>query len=959
MKRAFASRATSAVAAVLLTSIASLQAGVVINEILYNAPNDLDQLEYVELLNHGSQPADLSGWKLTKAVKFTFPAHTTIPPSGYVVVCKNRELFSRFFDGIVPVGEYTKSLGNGSDKVNLKNAEDSLVDSIEYDDRSPWPVSADGYSASLERICPSARSDDPANWAPSALSDDYDKKPSGSPGKQNSTYSRTAAPVITGASTDSPHTYAPGSPLAIRAEVSGAKSVTLLYQVVEPGSAGDETPVAMTKKSGDRYSASIPGQSANRIVRFRVKALGDSGAVRFFPHQNEIRPALSVYVTDPVEVGAIPIAHFFNIGEDEFKKAAQYRADSGRSRGRGGFGGFGRREFSEEDRARMDAERQLRTDALATAWGALTLKDQPSKAACTELVEAFRKANGGIAKLREGLENSKEVVTFAKSVPEKMEAIGGTLKKDLSEILGEEELALLPTFHQSLDNRDRGFGRRGFGGDGRSMLQRFFDIERSWFEVSMNADVDVATLGKVFPVMTAAIEKRDSTETGELDERGRPDFRAMMEAIEPQREELNTALASALGGERAVADLGLESRSPFGRGAGRRGSRGFGRDRGSSTPLRPQGLSAFIYTDPKTKETQLFDFVNIVQRKSGYKVRLHKDRPLNGMTTINVLYEPNEETILNESLAYGLYGAAGNATQRSGYTRVVMDGKVAGYHVWFEQPNGAFFRHNEIDDDGNLYKVTWQGTGSASEYTPKDKRPKKRSDVVRRHEKISNPHDGYDDLIELVEALDNAAGDEALWKMIQERFEVDQVINYFAINALLSHWDGFFNNYFLYHDVEGSGKWSMYPWDQDSTWSQRMGNVDELSKMPLNYGASDASPPGRGSRDRDRGRRGFGRGGFGWWRDGGEISSPLLANPQFRKRYYARLKTLCESEFTQEAFAPQFKDLQAALEPEVKLRAETYGRNADDAVESLRNTLASMAEHLEKRREFILAELSR
>ena len=49
------------------------------------------------------------------------------------------------------------------------------------------------------------------------------------------------------------------------------------------------------------------------------------GAVRFFPHQNEIRPALSVYVSEPVETDAIPVAHFFNIGEDEFKKAAKAR----------------------------------------------------------------------------------------------------------------------------------------------------------------------------------------------------------------------------------------------------------------------------------------------------------------------------------------------------------------------------------------------------------------------------------------------------------------------------------------------------------------------------------------------------------------------------------------------------------------------------------------------------------
>lgn len=383
----------------------------------------------------------------------------------------------------------------------------------------------------------------------------------------------------------------------------------------------------------------------------------------------------------------------------------------------------------------------------------------------------------------------------------------------------------------------------------------------------------------------------------------------------------------------------------------------------SGTPLRPQGLSAFIYTDPETGGTQLFDFVNITQRKSGYKVRFHKDRPLDGMTSINVLYEPGEGTILNEALAYDLYRAAGNASQRAGYMRVVMDGELVGHHLWFEQPNGAFFRHNKIDDGGNLYKVIWQGGNSATEFTPEDKLPKKRLDVVERHEKKSNPHDGYDDLIDLVEALDSANDDDAMWTVIQANFDVDQVINYFAVNSLISHWDGYFNNYFLYHDTKRK-KWTMYPWDQDSTWSQRGGSPEELYRMPLNFGAEGATPNGEPAPSRnERGPRrrgglgGFGGGGFGWWRDGGEVSKPLLANPRFRDRFLARLKELASTVFTEDKFGPHIDALEVALEQETRLRAEANSRNPEDAAEQLRATIASLREHLTERRKFILEEL--
>lgn len=55
-------------------------AGVVINEVFYNAPGDLN------LYNDGDAPVDLSGWKLDGGGIFVFPAATKIGADEYVVV---------------------------------------------------------------------------------------------------------------------------------------------------------------------------------------------------------------------------------------------------------------------------------------------------------------------------------------------------------------------------------------------------------------------------------------------------------------------------------------------------------------------------------------------------------------------------------------------------------------------------------------------------------------------------------------------------------------------------------------------------------------------------------------------------------------------------------------------------------------------------------------------------------
>src|SRR5947209_7558578 len=56
----------------LLLGSPGANARVVINEIFYHAPADIEDLEYVELYNSGDQAVDLSGWTFTKGIKFKF-----------------------------------------------------------------------------------------------------------------------------------------------------------------------------------------------------------------------------------------------------------------------------------------------------------------------------------------------------------------------------------------------------------------------------------------------------------------------------------------------------------------------------------------------------------------------------------------------------------------------------------------------------------------------------------------------------------------------------------------------------------------------------------------------------------------------------------------------------------------------------------------------------------------------
>jgi hypothetical protein len=154
--------------------------------------------------------------------------------------------------------------------------------------------------------------------------------------------------------------------------------------------------------------------------------------------------------------------------------------------------------------------------------------------------------------------------------------------------------------------------------------------------------------------------------------------------------------------------------------------------------------------------------------------------------------------------------------------------------------------------------------------------------------------------------------------------------------------------------VKGTGKWTIYPWDQDKTWGFHDGirGYEVFYDMPLTLGMEGDRPPGW-PKDRPPPYP-FSFEHSIWWRPGGVFAKPLLANPEFRKHYLARTKELLEKVYTEEVFFPLIDKTGERLKDEVKLRAELRREDPKAAADHLRRNLDSLKEHLTKRRKFLL-----
>jgi hypothetical protein len=157
-----------------VTAAAEQDSPVRIVELHYNpAPeagiDDQQELEFIELLNTGQQPVDLSTVRLTmfSNTPYTFPAGLMLAPGQRIVVAKNPTTFKSVYgDGInlAPEGYGTQNLSNGGETIILETVAGVAIQTITWEDGDPWPTEPDGNGPSLEIIDPLGDGSAPANW---------------------------------------------------------------------------------------------------------------------------------------------------------------------------------------------------------------------------------------------------------------------------------------------------------------------------------------------------------------------------------------------------------------------------------------------------------------------------------------------------------------------------------------------------------------------------------------------------------------------------------------------------------------------------------------------------------------------------------------------------------------------------------------------------------------------------
>lgn len=299
---------------------------VLFSEVMYHPVMEnayVENHEFIELYNRSDAAVDLSGWQLTGAVQFAFPAGTQIAAKGYVVIAKNKAAlvsvssYNLSTDRVL--GDYAGELDNGGAVVNLVDPSSVTQDSFQYTDQFPWSIGADALGAddewlallptpitsaphqykgiSLQRVSYDVPTSELSNWVPSPLD-------GANPGQANGQSGPPPTIVTRKTVTPTSGNLVIGSADTVKVSVvfstlAPFTKPQLQWFVDDLQATGEPVTTVDLQNNNGFYEATVPKQPNNSIVRYRILVDKGSGSEVISPRPSDPLTHWAYFVSPP------------------------------------------------------------------------------------------------------------------------------------------------------------------------------------------------------------------------------------------------------------------------------------------------------------------------------------------------------------------------------------------------------------------------------------------------------------------------------------------------------------------------------------------------------------------------------------------------------------------------------------------------------------------------------------
>jgi hypothetical protein len=161
---------------------------VILSELMYLPGGTNPLLEFVEIMNAGLQPENLTGWRIGGDIDYIFPTNTLLMPGAVAAVLpfnpalpgnsSQATAFRAHYGlgtGTPLIGAFLGSLPDSAGRIRLYRPDSPppeepnyipwlIEDEVNYAATPPWPIEAASGGQSLQRRAPDVWGNDPQSW---------------------------------------------------------------------------------------------------------------------------------------------------------------------------------------------------------------------------------------------------------------------------------------------------------------------------------------------------------------------------------------------------------------------------------------------------------------------------------------------------------------------------------------------------------------------------------------------------------------------------------------------------------------------------------------------------------------------------------------------------------------------------------------------------------------------------
>ena len=223
--------------------------------------------------------------------------------------------------------------------------------------------------------------------------------------------------------------------------------------------------------------------------------------------------------------------------------------------------------------------------------------------------------------------------------------------------------------------------------------------------------------------------------------------------------------------------------------------------------IRPKGAYSL--------ESCIDDQGQLVCEKLSFKLKFNEYEPdvrFYGLKRLVLNQVVDGSALFMEPLAYQIFNDFGITAPRTSFATLTVNGESLGIYKVVEAIDGRFTSMHFPDGDGNLYKEAWPN----------------RTENAYFAKALETNEDTPDNTAFITFAKEMlAATDETLPAALSTYMDLEEVLDYMAVDYAIANWDGittFYagswgqaNHNFYMYQSEGAARFTLIPWDLNAT----------------------------------------------------------------------------------------------------------------------------------------------